>query len=486
MIKSTFTGRDQAVADPSRKAKWADQKYTRKGSLKNVLLVHTDPPRLYETATGNPVPSFNAYSRRIHRQLGTKRSQAANEQYTYRNAGFIDYLYESRALGAGQIDPEALNETINSYFIFLTQGVNSTDFVIRTVAKRLGRTPVSIVSGLAYKAAANDFLRLHAALLRDSLAMANFLNPGTVIEAPNELDALADRRRSRTEIEQMRSKLMEFKEKPAEVYQTAKGGLEGGKAPKSRPPKEFPSRRILSLIENLPPLEKVVALLQAGGGLRQSEAWAMRNDDINVKERSLRIEDPNHWRDPSAKDLPFKGRTTARIYMFEPFETLFYDALAEYKAIRPTSDSEFLFISDNRNNYGEALVDVAKPNSLNRRINRALAKAQQKAGVTESTTTKLYSSHSLRHFYGYWARNFVYIPGRRTVGLTLGEIQVLMGHANIASTIIYAKLDQEVLMAEIHASQQMAAIWNQTSNIDSLRADAYEALAQDLRGRLAA
>lgn len=486
MIKSTFTGRDQAVADPSRKAKWADQKYTRKGSLKNVLLVHTDPPRLYETATGNPVPSFNAYSRRIHRQLGTKRSQAANEQYTYRNAGFIDYLYESRALGAGKIDPEALNETINSYFIFLTQGVNSTDFVIRTVAKRLGRTPVSIVSGLAYKAAANDFLRLHAALLRDSLAMANFLNPGTVIEAPNELDALADRRRSRTEIEQMRSKLMEFKEKPAEVYQTAKGGLEGGKAPKSRPPKEFPSRRILSLIENLPPLEKVVALLQAGGGLRQSEAWAMRNDDINVKERSLRIEDPNHWRDPSAKDLPFKGRTTARIFMFEPFETLFYDALAEYKAIRPTSDSEFLFISDNRNNYGEALVDVAKPNSLNRRINRALAKAQQKAGVTESTTTKLYSSHSLRHFYGYWARNFVYIPGRRTVGLTLGEIQVLMGHANIASTIIYAKLDQEVLMAEIHASQQMAAIWNQTSNIDSLRADAYEALAQDLRGRLAA
>lgn len=486
MIKSTFTGRDQAVADPSRKAKWADQKYTRKGSLKNVLLVHTDPPRLYETATGNPVPSFNAYSRRIHRQLGTKRSQAANEQYTYRNAGFIDYLYESRALGAGKIDPEALNETINSYFIFLTQGVNSTDFVIRTVAKRLGRTPVSIVSGLAYKAAANDFLRLHAALLRDSLAMANFLNPGTVIEAPNELDALADRRRSRTEIEQMRSKLMEFKEKPAEVYQTAKGGLEGGKAPKSRPPKEFPSRRILSLIENLPPLEKVVALLQAGGGLRQSEAWAMRNDDINVKERSLRIEDPNHWRDPSAKDLPFKGRTTARIFMFEPFETLFYDALAEYKAIRPTSDSEFLFISDNRNNYGEAFVDVAKPNSLNRRINRALAKAQQKAGVTESTTTKLYSSHSLRHFYGYWARNFVYIPGRRTVGLTLGEIQVLMGHANIASTIIYAKLDQEVLMAEIHASQQMAAIWNQTSNIDSLRADAYEALAQDLRGRLAA
>lgn len=83
-------------------------------------------------------------------------------------------------------------------------------------------------------------------------------------------------------------------------------------------------------------------------------------------------------------------------------------------------------------------------------------------------------------------QEFCLHPWAPTVGLTLGEIQVLMGYANIASTIIYAKLDQEVLMAEIHASQQMAAIWNQTSNIDSLRADAYEALAQDLRGRLAA
>ncbi|POF90555.1 tyrosine-type recombinase/integrase [Pseudomonas putida] len=486
MDKSTLPDHVQPTRGIQDSADWSDQKLPRKGNLKNVRLVHTDPPRLYETATGQPVPSFNAYSRGIHRQLGTKRSRAGIDQYTYRNAGLIDYLYESRALGAGQIDPEALNETINSYFIFLTQGVNSTDFVIRTVAKRLGRKPISIVSGLAYKAAANDFLRLHAALLRDSLAMANFLNPGTVIEAPSELDALADRRRSKTEIDQMRSKLMEFKEKPAEVYQTAQGGLEGVKAPKSKPPKEFPSRRILTLIENLPALEKVVVLLQAGGGLRQSEAWAMRNDEINVKERSLRIEDPNHWRDPSAKDLPFKGRTTAKIYMFEPFETLFYDALAEYKLIRPTSDSEFLFVSDCRNSYGEALVDVIKPNSLNRRLNRALAKAQQKVGVTENTNTKSYTSHSLRHFYGYWARNFVYIPGRRTVGLTLGEIQVLMGHANIASTIIYAKLDQEVLMAEIHASQQMAAIWNKTSSIDSLRADAYEDLAQDLRGRLAA
>lgn len=456
-----------------------------RAGLKNVLLVQSDPPRLYEAATGEPIPPFNAYSRGIHRQLGNKRSRATCEQYTYRNAGFIDYLYEARALGAGRIDPDCLNETVNSYFVFLTEGIRSNDVVIRTIATRLGRTPISVTSALAYKAAANDFLKLHAALLRDSIAKARFLNPGTLIESPIELEALADRRRSRLEIDQIRSKQMEFREKPLGAYRDAPGGLEGGKALRRTLPKAFPTGQILALIENLPPLEKVVALLQCGGSLRQSEAWAMRIQDISVKERSLRIEDPNHWRDPSARHLPFKGRATARIYMFEPFETLFYDALAEYKAIRPISDSPFLFVSDDPRNYGEALVYAVNPNSLNRRINRALARAQQ--GIKDERAERhRYTSHSLRHFYGYWARNFVYIPGRPTIGLSLGEIQILMGHANISSTLIYAKLDHEVLMAEIHASQKLATIWDKSKGIDSLRADCYEALALDLRRRIAA
>lgn len=456
-----------------------------RGGLKNVLLVHSDPPRLYEAATGEPIAAFNAYSRGIHRQLGAKRSRATCEQYIYRNAGFIDYLYESRALGAGRIDPDCLNETVNSYFVFLTEGIRSNDVVTRTIARRLGRTPISVTSALAYKAAANDFLRLHAALLKDSIAKARFLNPGTLIESPSELEALADRSRSRPEIDQIRSKLKEFKKKPLGAYRDAPGGLEGGKALRRKLPRAFPTDQILALIENLPPLEKVVALLQCGGSLRQSEAWAMRIQDINVKERSLRIEDPNHWRDPSTKHLPFKGRTTARIYMFEPFETLFYDALAEYKAIRPLSDSPFLFVSNDVHNYGKALVYTVNPNSLNRRLNRALARAQQTI-KDNSTDTHIYTSHSLRHFYGYWARNFVYIPGRTTVGLSLGEIQILMGHANISSTLIYAKLDHHVLMAEIRASQLLTAIWDRSKSIDSLRADCYEALALDLRRRVAA
>ncbi|WP_255302187.1 hypothetical protein [Pseudomonas syringae] len=80
--------------------------------MKNVILVRCDPPRLYEAATGEPIPAFNAYARSIHKMRGKKRTAATNQQYTGRNAGLMDYLFECRAMGTAQIDPDTLNETL--------------------------------------------------------------------------------------------------------------------------------------------------------------------------------------------------------------------------------------------------------------------------------------------------------------------------------------------------------------------------------------
>lgn len=468
-------GRKNAEGKPPKKS----------GHLKNVILIRCDPPRLYEAATGAPIAPFNAYSRIIHRMPHSKRSGNANYQYVGHNAQLVDYLYEAKALGAEEIDSEALSETLQSYFKFLTEAGDSDDYLIRIIATRLGRTPISIASANKYKAAANDFLRSYSALLRDSLSKANLLNPQETLELPKELVELDPRTRNRSEISKMRSNLMEFKSKPDEAFRLAPGGLQGGTSPVDKRRKDFPSGRILDVLKSLPPLERTVALLQCGGSLRQSETWGMRNSDINGSERTLLVSDPNHRRDPSAKELPYKGRTTAHIFMFEPFKSMLFTALAEYKIVRPTSDSDLVFVSDKPDSYGAPLLETMKASSLNRRLNRALKKAQaQNNMVNAERDGKPYTSHSLRHFYGYWARNFVYIPGRPTIGLTLAEIQVLMGHADITSTVIYAKLDQEIMMAEIHASDELKLIWNKTKSIDSLRADSYEALARDLRRRL--
>jgi integrase len=485
MIKSRLTSPSGKGSDVIPSEDGIDQTSPGSGGLKNVFLVQCSPPRLYEVSTGEPVPSFNVYARNIHRKRGKKRADITNKQYVGHNAGLMDFLYECRALGAGPIDPDALNETLESYYTFLTEGIYSDDYIIRTVAKRLGRNPITIPSALKVKAAANDLLRRHAAVLRDSLAKVRILHPERNITAHVELPVLADRQRSISEIEQMRLNLMEFKEKPNSAYLAAEGGLESGRMPKNGTRKDFPTRHILTLIQNLPLMEKAIALFQCGGGLRQSEVWAIRRSEINLKERTIRVEDPNHLRDPSAKELPFKGRTTANIYVFEPFKKFLFDAIAEYLAIRPTTNSDYLFVSDANESYGEPLLEVLEANSLNRRLNRALATAQIRNNIYKSLTRKkAYTSHSLRHFYGYWARNFVYMPGRPTVGLTLAEIQVLMGHSDIKSTLRYAILDTDIFMAEISASEELSAIWNTTKSIDSLRADAYEALAIDLRNRL--
>lgn len=485
MVKSRLPTKSSNGSDVVASQDRVDQTSSSRSGLKNVFLVPCNPPRLYEVATGEPIPSFNVYSRNIHRKRGKKRTDATNRQYVGHNAGLMDFLYECRALGAGPIDPDALNEILESYYTFLTEGVCSDDYIIRTVANRLGRTPITISSALKVKAAANDLLRRHAAVLRDSLAKVKTLYPECDIAPPPELPVLADRQRSSNEIEQMRSNLMEFKEKPNSTFLVAEGGLESGRRPRDGTRKDFPSLHILTLIRNLPPLEKAIALFQCGGGLRQSEAWAIRQPDINLKERTIRVEDPNHLRDPSTKELPFKGRTTANVYVFEPFKTFLFDAIADYQAVRPTSDSDYLFVSDADGTYGEPLLEVLQGNSLNRRLNRALAAAQISNHIYKSSTTqKTYTSHSLRHFYGYWARNFVYMPGRPTIGLTLAEIQVLMGHIDIKSTLRYAVIDNDIFMAEISASEEMSAIWNTTKSIDSLRADAYEALARDLRNRV--
>ncbi|WP_449100720.1 tyrosine-type recombinase/integrase [Pseudomonas veronii] len=212
--------------------------------------------------------------------------------------------------------------------------------------------------------------------------------------------------------------------------------------------------------------------------------------DIDIDARTIRIEDPNFHRNPAAekaaRKLPFKGRTLATIVMFEPFKSMFFESLADYLDVRPTTDSDYLFVSNERHTYGEPLLLLRNMNSLNRSLNRALRKAQVDLGTMSPATGAPYTSHSLRHFYGVWARNFVYIPGRNQMGLTLSEIKLLMGHKDIRSTEKYARLSEETVIAEIESAERMKALWGRNPNIDQIRSAVYAELAYDLSERIAA
>lgn len=459
--------------------------------MKHVYLVKADILRLYVLETGEPIDAFNCYSHYVSRDVAHTFGPDTPVQYCRSVAWFMDYCYETGVMGGPPMPPELAQKTISMYWDFLTKGINSKDFIVRKAAKALGRNAVEDISASTYLAGVNHFLHTSQAKLKDMKSLLRVLSQSDAFLDVSSLPQLEDRKRNKAERDNISSNSLTFGNHPSDIHQYTRGGLPGGKVKPSQVSRNFPTERVLDLLSNIEePLHRCVAAMIAAGGVRHSEAWGIRKCDIDIESRTIKIEDPNFHRNPAAerneKSLPFKGRTLATIVMFEPFKTIFFDSLADYLDVRPSTDSEYLFISSARPTYGEALIHTAPMNSLNKQLNRALRKAQADLGTKSPATQNPYTSHSLRHFYGVWARNFVYLPGRNTIGLSLSEIKVLMGHKDIRSTEKYARLSEENTIAEIEAAERMKALWGKKPNIDQIRSAVYADLAFELSTRMAA
>lgn len=459
--------------------------------MKHVFLVQMDTPRLFELATGRPIDAFNRYSTYKTKEVGHAFGQSTPYQYCCSVAAFFDYCYETGVMGGPPMPPEVAQKTINLYWDFLTNGVNSIDFIVRRAAKALEKTPVTSGSAQTYLAGVNDFLRTSQMKLNDMASLIRILTKSDAFANVLSLPQTQDRRRTRAEITKIHNNTLTFGNTPTDAHTHALGGIPGGKVKGSQVSRSFPTEKVLDLLNSVEDLQnRCVASMIASGGLRHSEVWGIRRSDIDIDSRTIRIEDPNFHRNPAAekaaKKLPFKGRTLATIVMFEPFKSIFFDSLADYLDVRPTTASDYLFVSTDRSSYGEPLIFSMEINSLNKQLNRALRKAQINLGTASPATNAPYTSHSLRHFYGVWARNFVYIPGRCQVGLSLPEIKILMGHKDIRSTERYARLSEENIIAEIEAAERMKTLWGKNPHIDQIRSAVYAELAQDLSARMAA
>jgi integrase len=460
--------------------------------MKHVYMVQIDnTPRLYELATSRPIDAFNRYATYKTKEVGHASGESVPLQYCRATANFFDYCYETGVMGGPPMPPEVAHQTINLYWDFLTKGIHSSDFVVRRAAKALEKTPVEQTSAQTYLAGVNDFLRISQMKLKDMAALVRILTKSDALANVMSLPQTEDRRRTKAEIDNIYSNTLTFGNTPKDLHAYAPGGIPGGKVKQTQVSRHFPTEKVLDLLDSFEdPLHRCVTAMIAAGGVRHSEAWGIRRSDIDIDARIIRIEDPNFHRNPAAekvaKKLPYKGRTLATIVMFEPFKTIFFESLADYLDIRPTTDSEYLFVSDDSHTYGKPLLHLKKTNSLNKQLNRAIRKAQINLGTTSPATQAPYTSHSLRHFYGIWARNFVYLPGRRVIGLTLPEIKLLMGHKDIRSTEKYARLTEENAIAEIEAAERMKALWGKNPHIDQIRSAVYAELAYDLAERMAA
>lgn len=455
--------------------------------MKNVRLIDRGIPRLYEIATGRPVDVFNTYSDLLFNSLYQSSGASTPHLYCPDVAHFLDYCYETGVLGDRCLTPKAANITICQYQNYLTEAENSKDFIVRRAAKALNRKPVSKVAAARYIAAVNHFLHASTTLIHDTASFTSILFGGKPVPLLT-LPAVKPRRRSQSERGKILENTLQYGARRSD-FAFAPGGIPSPKLERDDSTRDFPTRHILSLLRSAPSaLYRCLWALQAGGGLRISEAFLIKLSDIHRKNRTIQIEDPDNQRDPSKKRdgsaLPFKGRQTTSVIMFEPYKSIFFEALDQYRAERPASSSDFLFVSEKPGSYGEPIILSEKFNSVTKAYNETLKNIQRSFGMTMDGI-KLFTSHSLRHFYGNWARNCVHIPGRSRIGLELSEIQLLMGHKDIKSTERYARLDAMNIAAEIAAANQLVHCWSSSYSADLVRGQTYARLADELMARAA-
>ncbi|MEB0043592.1 site-specific integrase [Pseudomonas sp. MH10] len=455
--------------------------------MKNVRLINRGIPRLYEADTGRPIEAFNAYSDLLFNDLYHSNGASTPRIYCPDVAEFFDYGYETGILGANCLSPEAADATMRQYHNYLTEGTQSKNFVIRRAAIALNHRAVSAAFGARKVAAVNHFLHNGTRVSQDTTSHRSILageRPLPILTP----SVITPKLRGRAERSRIFEQTLQYGA-PRTDFAFARGGIPGPKVKRINAKRDFPTCHILSLLRNAPSsFYRCLWALQAGGGLRISEAFLIQRNNIHTTNKTIRIEDPNNRRDPSKKNdgsrIAYKGRQTASIIMFEPYKSIFFEALEQYETERPSSSSDYLFVSEKRESYGEAIVQSGLFNTITKTYNAELKTAQKAAGLV-NTCQKVFTSHSLRHFYGNWARNCVHIPGRNRIGLELSEIQLLMGHKDIKSTERYAQLDEVNVAVEIAAANQLVHGWSSSYSADLVRAQTYARLADELLARAA-
>jgi integrase len=185
--------------------------------------------------------------------------------------------------------------------------------------------------------------------------------------------------------------------------------------------------------------------LLAASGVRSSEAVQVLIDDIDVKNKTIKIVsiDKRAYKGLTEVEhdkLVFKGRQTEKTLLIEPFASMFWDALKIYldNYYKSNVSHKFLFQKNNARPYFSGdRPQRCKDFKARLRLHMGDEVAQQ------------YVQHSLRHTYGVYTHNHLPIhdsKGNTTgqYGLPLAYVKILMGHSSLTSTEGYGKKDSSV------------------------------------------
>jgi integrase len=192
-------------------------------------------------------------------------------------------------------------------------------------------------------------------------------------------------------------------------------------------------------------------LLLAASGLRCSEVKSLKWSHVNMETREIFIMDPRglrFGRDMTREDVfRFKGRATSFTYLIYQFKEAFFEALEQYvknEYIPPRVPGDhYIFQYVEFGRRGQPFIDAS---------DAALAKNFRElcvnANVPVCRSGRLPTPHSLRYMYAvYMLKDFPL--GNGQFGLSLVEVQMLMGHKSITTTRKYARKKKKQLQEKL-------------------------------------
>ncbi|MDU0355751.1 site-specific integrase [Paraglaciecola aquimarina] len=394
-----------------------------------------------DSRSSMPIDAFTTFQDKL---ISRYQSQATVTAYRGHVARFIDYLIECGVF-LTDIPPteDTLNKVIGYYPELLSRGAKSKNLYIQKVADSLNRTPVT--SSSEAQAAINFFLEYVVDLASNTRDYAaDVLKENIDNNAELFLALKRNRNVSHYEIQRIKqnSVLGANLRRIKPFKKTAR--LRSHINNSTSEIKDFPIEHIEELVANATNMrDKAFWLVQAAGGLRQSEALTLKWDLIDFKNQQIRVEDPNNLRGSedyeTSQRQPWKGRNTAIVYILPVLKNLLFEALLELRRLPPTSETGLVFLKLDSNGYGSPLSEAS-----NNALNDAFRAAQKRIGMTDE-----YTLHSLRHFYGVFLKNYFPDVERGVLGLTDGEIMLMMGHANLSSTYKYARTKRDKIIMKM-------------------------------------
>lgn len=450
--------------------------------MKNVSLIESsiNSNKIWKIIDnqGKEFKSFNIFSKLLLK----KYSENTRFSYSRSVAIFIDYLEESNIIYHDkQITKLFLVEIIESFPEWLIYGSNSGNLIAQTISETLKSKEYSSKSADLIMSAVRLFLKASERIRLEQLEIG-------YIESTPLFNEISQSEITTVNIKNKLIKNSMFSGVIANGPLLIKSCILPMVKSQNYFDKEraFPFDKIIPMIESLSSFrDKTLYMLCAASGCRIHEALQILIEDIDLKNRTINLTDPNSrisnksYKSLSAEErnkLSWKGRQTVKTMLIQPFADLFFEYLEQYIKSEYTHHDrhEFVFQHIRGVRKGKPFF-LSTPSTRN----EAFKKATDIIGVSEELEQGI---HSLRHMYAtYLVNYFPKIDG--SYGLPIAIVQKIMGHATISATQKYARHDQELIAVELEYANSLLYDGKSNMNLLEMKKKALEYQIKELENQ---